>query len=91
MVDVAGSRDGRGDTRLDRPHDLEDSLPISHEGVDTIADADLRRGLSREPVDEDVAAVAQPSRKWPRLHDADRTQPAVDSCLIGSAGLSHAS
>ena len=90
VVHVAGRGDGGPDTRLDRPHDLDDSLAISDARLNPIARANLRRRLRRRSIHDDVAAFAQPGRKRASLHEAHRAQPAIDPCLVGSAGISHA-
>ena len=90
VVDVAGRGDGGPDTRLDRPDDFDDALAIGDERFNPIARTYLRRRLRRRSIHEDVAAVAQPGRKRAGLHKAHRAQPAIDTCLVGSTGISHA-
>jgi hypothetical protein len=91
VVHVAGRGDGGPDTRLDRSRDLDDALAIADERLHPITDSDLRRGLCRRSIDEDVATVAQPGRERPGLHEAHRAQPAIDTRLVSGDGSSHAS
>ena len=58
VVHVAGRGDGGPDTRLDRPHDLDDALAIGDERLNPIARTYLRRRLRRRTVHEDVAGLA---------------------------------
>ena len=90
VVHVAGRGDGGADTRLDRPHDLDDALAIGDERLHPIARANLRRRLRRRSIHEDVAALAQPGRKRAGLHEAHRAQPAIDTRLVGGEGIGHA-
>ncbi len=59
VVHKAGRGDGGPDTRLDRPHDLDDALAIGDERFNPIARTYLRRRLRRRSIHEDVAALAQ--------------------------------
>ncbi len=90
VVHVAGRGDGGSHTRLDRPHDLDDALATRDESLHPIAWANLRRRLRRRSVHEDVGALAQPRRQRAGLHKAHRAQPAIDTRLVGSEGISHA-
>ena len=90
VVHVAGLGDGGPDTGLDRTHDLDDTRSIRDERLHPIACANPRRRLCRHSVHEDVAALAQPRRQRAGLHEAHRAQPAIDACLVGGAGISHA-
>ena len=90
VVHVAGRGGGGPDPRLDRPHDLDDALAIRDEGLHPITCADLGRRLRRQPVYEDVAALAQLRRERTGLHEAHRAQPAVDARLVGGGGIRHA-
>ncbi len=90
VVHVAGRGDNRPDTRIDRPHDLDDALTIGDERLDPITRSHLRRRLCRRSIHEDVATVAQPGRERAGLHEAHRAQPAIDTRLVGSEGISHA-
>ena len=91
VVHVAGRGNCSPDTRLDRPHDLDDSLAIGDERLHPITRANLRRWLRRRSVDEDVAALAQLGRERAGLHEAHRAQPAIDPRLVGSEGIGHTS
>jgi len=91
VVHVAGRGDGGPDTRLDRPCDLDDPLAIGDERLDPIARANLRRRLRRRSIHEDVAALAQPGRQRAGLDEAHRAQPAIDTRLVGSERIGHAS
>ena len=91
VVHIARRGDGGTDTRLDRPHDLDDALAIGDERLHSIASSDLRRRLCRRSVHEDVTTVAQPGRERAGLHEAHRAQPAIDSRLVGGERISHAS
>ena len=90
MVHKAGRGDGGTDTRLDRPDDFDDAPAIGDERFNPIARTYLRRRLRGRSIHEDVAAAAQPRRKRAGLHKAHRAQPAIDTCLVGSTGISHA-
>jgi hypothetical protein len=90
VVNVAGRGGGGPDPRLDRPNDLDDALAIRDEGLHPIARANLGRRLRRQPVHEDVTALAQLRRERAGLHEAHRAQPAVDARLVGGGGISHA-
>jgi hypothetical protein len=45
VIHVAGLGDGGPDTRLDRPHDLDDALSVGDERLHPITRANLRRRL----------------------------------------------
>ena len=91
VVHVAGRGDDGPDTRLDRPHDLDDAPAIGDERLHPIARANLRRRLRRRSIHVDVAALAQPGRERAGLHEAHGAQPAIDTRLDGGRGISHAS
>jgi hypothetical protein len=38
VVDIALDGDGRGDTRIDHPRDLDDALPSVHSRLDAVTD-----------------------------------------------------
>lgn len=90
VVDIAGDGDRRSDTRFDRPNDLDDPVAIGDARVDPVARADLGRRFRRRSVHADVAALAQLRRKRAGLHEAHSAEPAIDSRLACSAGVSHA-
>ena len=91
VVHVAGRGDGSPDTRFDRLDDLDDALTIGDQRVNPITCTYLRRRLCRRSIHEDVATVAQLGRERAGLHETHRTQPAIDTRLVGCAGSSHAS
>src|SRR5690349_5758497 len=62
VVDVARGGGRRPNARLDRPDDLDDSLPFSDQGMHDVAGTDLRRRLGRVAVDADVPGFAQLGR-----------------------------
>src|SRR4051794_12805627 len=90
VVHITGCGHCRADPRLDRPHDLDDPLPIRDERLHAITGANLRRRLRRESIHDDVAALAQPRRERPGLDEADRAQPAIDTGRVGGGGIGHA-
>jgi hypothetical protein len=91
VVHVAGRGDGGPNTRLDRERDLDDALAIGDERLHPITCTNLRRRLRRRSIHEDVAAVAQPGRERAGLHETHGAQPAIDTRLVSSEGLRHAS
>ena len=82
-VDIARSGGWGPDARLDRLDDLHDLLTFGDQGMHDIAGANLRRGLGRVAVDADVPAFAQLGRHRPGLDEANRAQPAINSCVVG--------
>ena len=91
VVHVARCGDGSSDTRLDRSHDLHNTLAICDQRLYPIACANPRRRLCRRPIDTDVTALAQSRRKRAGLHQAHRAEPAIDACLRRGTGISHVS
>lgn len=89
VVLIARRSDGCSDTRLDRVHDLHDTVTISDQRLDPVAGANLRRRLGRRPIHADVTALAQSRRKRAGLHQAHRTEPAIDARLGEGARVSH--
>ena len=90
MIDITGHGDGGTNARLDRPDDLNDSLPVGDEGVDPVTRANLARRLCAAAVDADVPALAQLGRDGTCLDEARGTQPAIDPGLIGRRAITHA-
>ena len=90
VVHVAGRGGGSPDPRLDRSRDLDDAVSIRDEGLHSITSANLGRRLRRQPVHENVAALAQLRRERAGLDEAHCAQPAVDARLVGSGGIGHA-
>jgi hypothetical protein len=91
VVDIARGGDGRPDARFDRPHDLDDPLAFGDERVHHVAGPDLRRWLCGVAVDEDVPAIAQLRRHRPRLDEAYRAEPAINSRVVGHPWSSRSS
>ena len=89
VVLVARRSHGCSDTRLDRVHDLHDTVTIGDQRLDPVAGANLRRRLGQSPIHADVTALAQSRRKRAGLHQAHGTEPAIDARLGGSARVSH--
>jgi len=89
VVLIARRSDGCSDTRLDRLHDLHDTVTLGDQRLDPVAGAHLRRWLGRRPIHADVTALAQSRRKRAGLHQAHRTEPAIDARLGGGARVSH--
>jgi hypothetical protein len=73
VVDVAGHSDRCSDTRLDRLHDLHDTVTFRDQRLDPIAGPNLRRRLGRRPIHEDMTGLAQSRRKRAGLHQAHGT------------------
>ena len=90
VVHVAGSGNGGSDARFDRPHDLHDAPAVGDERLDAVARANLGGRLCRQSLDLDVAGLAQLGRERAGLHEPHCAQPAIDSGLVGSEGISHA-
>jgi len=89
VIDITGCGDGRTNPRLDRPDDLDDSLPAGDKGVDPVTRANLARRLCADAVDADVPAVAQLGRDGTCLDEARGAQPAIDPGLIGRRAITH--
>ena len=89
VVQVARRSDRCADTRLDRVHDLYDTVTIGDQRLDPVAGANLRRRLGRRPIHADVTALTESGRKRAGLHQAHRTKPAIDARLGGGAQVSH--
>ena len=87
VIDVAGDGDRRPDPGLDRPHDLQDPLPVRDDGVDPVAGPDPGRGLGRRAVHPDMAALAELRRQGSGPHETDRAEPAVDARGVGCVGV----
>jgi hypothetical protein len=62
VVDDALCRDGGADTFVDRPDNLEHSLPVADPGRDHVPRAHRRRSLRTRTVHLDVPRAAQPRR-----------------------------